>query len=77
MIGVEVLSNSDDDHSILGTPTADTFITVRSPALTFQDRDRDGILTMPLLRVERDHRSQLQSPRSERGGHEKLGVERT
>jgi hypothetical protein len=58
-------------------PAADAVITVISPSLTFQARDRDGILTMRVLRVERDHRSQLQSPRSERGGHERLGVERT
>jgi hypothetical protein len=77
MIGVEMSSNSDDGRSILETVTAETVITVRSPALTFQTQDRDGILTMPLLRVERDHRSQLQSPRSERGGHERLDVERT
>jgi hypothetical protein len=36
-------------------PAADIVITVRSPALTFQAQDRDGILSMPLLRVEREH----------------------
>jgi hypothetical protein len=50
-----VSSNSDDDRSILETAAADSVITVRSPVLTFQAQDQDGILTMPLLRVERDH----------------------
>jgi hypothetical protein len=36
-------------------PAADAVITVTSPALTFQAQDLHGILTMLLLRVERDH----------------------
>jgi hypothetical protein len=39
----------------LETAGGGAVITVRSPALTFQAQDRDGILIMPLLRVERDH----------------------
>jgi hypothetical protein len=68
MIGVQVSSNSEDGRPILETAVADAVITVRSPVLTFQTQDRDGILIMPLLIVERDHGSQLQSPRSERDG---------
>jgi hypothetical protein len=56
---------------------ADAVITVTSPTLTFEVRDWDGILIMPVLKVERDHRSLLPSPGAEGGGHERLGVERT
>ena len=62
---------------MLEPSTADAVLTVTSPALTFQVRNQDGILAMPLLRVERDHRSLLQPPLSNKGGHERLGVERT
>jgi len=74
---VEVSSNSEDGRWILEKAVANAVLTVTSPALTFQMQGQDGILTMPLLRVEHDHRSLLQLPRAERGGYERLGAERT